>query len=180
MTTPSQTLKYATRPLVIALISVAAIGAPAFIALPKLIIWNASASVPIGLYAVLPHAHLRVGDLAVSTLPADIRALAARRQYLPVDVPLIKPVSAVAGTTICRNSGQITIAGAPKAEAKSVDAMHRSMPVWSGCQRLTSDQIFLMNPAVIDSFDGRYFGPTPINLVRGRAYPLLTFRKPHA
>jgi conjugative transfer signal peptidase TraF len=173
MKMPNHSRKDAKRSLAIALIAITAIAVPAFMTLPKLLIWNASASVPIGLYAVLPNARLRVGNLAVSSVPTEMQALAATRRYLPANVPLIKPVSAIAGTTVCRNAAQITIAGVLSAEAKSFDAIHRPMPLWRGCRRIASDEIFLMNPAVGDSFDGRYFGPTPISLVRGRAYPLL-------
>ena len=36
------------------------------------------------------------------------------------------------------------------------------------------DDIFLLNPAVRDSLDGRYFGPLLASNVLGRATPILT------
>ena len=49
---------------------------------PLLVIWNASPSVPVGLYLVTK-ASPRVGDLVVVRLPPVIAAFAARRGYLP-------------------------------------------------------------------------------------------------
>jgi len=37
---------------------------------------------------------------------------------------------------------------------------------------LARDQVFLLNPAEPASFDGRYFGPLPIDNITGRARPV--------
>lgn len=142
---------------------------------PTLVLWNASASVPEGLYFVQPNAPLHVGDLAVSTLPADARVLAAERQYLPSNVLLIKPVAATSGSKICRRGRTVSVDGNHVGDARPFDRLHRTMPDWQGCHELAASEIFLMNPAVPDSFDGRYFGPTSLGLAQGRAFPLLTF-----
>ncbi len=148
---------------------------------PTFILWNASPSVPIGLYVVQPNASLHVGDLAVARLPPDTQRLAAERRYLPHDVLLIKPVAAIGGSEICRHGAEIYVQGVHIADARLEDRLHRPMPEWQGCRVLTSSEIFVMNPAVADSFDGRYFGPIARVLVKGRAFPLLTFaRRPSA
>ncbi len=142
---------------------------------PLFLLWNASASVPIGLYIVQPNREFRVGALAVTHLPPAAEQLAASRRYLPNGVLLIKPVAATAGTTVCRIGAGIHVNGRWTALAQTRDRMQREMPAWSGCQVLSSRQIFLLNPAVPDSFDGRYFGPIDTRLTVGRAFPLLTF-----
>jgi len=152
-----------------------ALCAPLVVRGPTFILWNASASVPEGLYIVQPNASLHVGELAVSTLPTGTRRLAADRLYLPPDVLLIKPVAATYGSEVCRRGLSILIDGVHVGDALPSDRLHRVMPDWRGCRVLASSEIFLMNPAVLDSFDGRYFGPTPLGLVEGRAFPLLTF-----
>lgn len=164
--------------LPIAGMAIAAIAIPMASRGPTLILWNASASVPVGLYFVQPNAALHVGDLAVSKLPPDIVRLAAERQYLPRDVLLIKPVAAIGRTAICRQDNEIYVDGVHTGNAQATDRHHRPMPNWQGCHELASAEIFLMNPAVGDSFDGRYFGPIPRRLVQGRAFPLLTFAQP--
>ena len=50
----------------------------------------------------------------------------------------------------------------------------RPMPVWQGCRRITSDEVFLMNPDARDSLDGRYFGPIPRNALLAEAIPIWT------
>ena len=164
--------------LSIAGMAIMAIVTPMAIRGPTLILWNASASVPVGLYFVQPNASLHVGDLAVGKLPPDTLRLAAERQYLPRDVLLIKPVAAVAGAAICRHGNEIYVDGVHTGNAQATDRHHRPMPNWQGCHALASTEIFLMNPEVADSFDGRYFGPIPRRLVQGRAFPLLTFAQP--
>lgn len=142
---------------------------------PTLILWNASASVPIGLYAVQPAILPKPGELAVADLPQGARQLAAERAYLPTGVPLIKPVIAAHRAEICRVGRGIYVQGLWVGDAQDADERGRRLPVWSGCLRLTSRQILLMNPKVPDSFDGRYFGPVDTSLIRGRAIPVLTF-----
>ncbi len=161
-----------------AALAVAIVVAAPRLPLPTLLLWNASASVPIGLYVVEPGAALHTGDLAVSNLPSQARKLAADRGYLPADVLLIKPVAATAGSQVCRSGSTVAIDGRPKGDAQTADHLGRPLPVWVGCSILSRDDIFLMNPRVPDSFDGRYFGPTRLSLTRGRAFPVLTFRQP--
>jgi type IV secretory pathway protease TraF len=60
---------------------------------PRLL-WNASASAPIGLYRVEPDSVPDRGDWAIAWPPGDVRDLAASRRYLPTGVPLVKRVAA--------------------------------------------------------------------------------------
>lgn len=125
---------------------------------PRLV-WNASASAPIGLYVVSPGTAAQPGDMVVARLPEPYRRLAATRRYLPLNVPLVKRVAAAAGDEICALGRQTFVNGRPVAERLSVDRTGRLMPHWSGCRRLRVDQRFLLMDAPA-SFDGRYFGVT--------------------
>ncbi|HKX80571.1 MAG TPA: S26 family signal peptidase [Novosphingobium sp.] len=144
------------------------------IALPPLprLVWNASASAPIGLYAVSPGATLQRGDMVVAWPPAEARQLAASRHYLPRNVPLVKRVTAIAGDTICAIDRTVTVNGGPVALRRSADAAGRPLPAWQGCVRLVPGMVFLLMTETPDSFDGRYFGPTLGQDVIGRAAPL--------
>jgi len=125
---------------------------------PRLV-WNASASAPIGLYAVAPGIAAQPGDMVVARLPEPYRRLAATRRYVPLNVPLVKRVAATAGDEICALGRQIFVNGQPVAERLDVDRAGRPMPQWSGCRRLRGGQRFLLMDAFA-SFDGRYFGVT--------------------
>lgn len=140
---------------------------------PRLV-WNASASMPIGLYAVEPGARLATGDVAIARLPVGARDLAARRHYLPVGVPLVKMVTAVAGQRICWTGTRVTIDGRLAALRRRDDRAGRPLPWRRGCTTLLGDSVLLLATRSLDSFDGRYFGPTDAADEIGKGVPLWT------
>lgn len=139
---------------------------------PRLV-WNASASVPLGLYRVQPISAASVGDLVVIQPPPGLARMLAKGHYLPLRLPMLKHVAATAGSTICRTGASITIDGQAAAQARGEDRLGRPLPVWRGCRTIGVHQLFLLNPAP-DSLDGRYFGAVSDEGLRGRATPLLT------
>jgi conjugative transfer signal peptidase TraF len=140
---------------------------------PKLV-WNASASVPLGLYSIEPARHLEVTDLVAVETPEPLASFMAERRYLPRGVPLMKRVAGLPGQRVCRDGAQITVDGIDMGEALSRDRAGRALPIWQGCRRIADGEVFLMNWAAADSMDGRYFGPLAINSIIGRAIPLWT------
>src|SRR3546814_2844909 len=70
--------------------------------------------------------------------------LAARRHYIPANVPLVKHVAAAAGDEVCALGQEVFINGRLVAERRAVDAGDRPMPSWSGCVRLHGSQLFLL------------------------------------
>ena len=102
---------------------------PVAIDWPPAVIWNASASVPIGLYYVQPEEHLAVADLVVVTPPEPIARLLAERDYLPRSVPLLKRVLALPGQTVCRNRLAIMIDGVVMSFARERDHRGRRCPI---------------------------------------------------
>jgi conjugative transfer signal peptidase TraF len=137
---------------------------------PRLV-WNVSASAPVGLYAVSPAAVPQTGEMVVARLPHVFRRLAAERRYLPQNVPLVKRVAAVAGDEVCASNQSISVNGAVVAERQAFDGMGRRMPFWLGCVRLRGGQVFLLMDTTA-SFDGRYFGVTEGADVVGKAWLL--------
>ena len=102
------------RTLAATMLAVAAIAATSVVDWPTKLIWNATASAPIGFYTVEP------------------------------------------------------------ADALERDSRGRALPVWQGCRRIADGEVFLMNTAVADSLDGRYFGALPAREIIGKATPLYT------
>jgi len=139
-----------------------------------ILIWNASASVPIGLYGVELPTNLRVADLVAVEAPEPLANFLADSGYLPRGVSLLKHVLAVSGQSVCRDGLAVTIDGAAIGEARERDSRGRPLPSWQGCRVVREDEVFLMNPRSADSLDGRYFGPLPASSVIGRAIPLWT------
>jgi len=141
--------------------------APAFL-------WNASASVPIGLYRLAPAERPDIGDYVVVSPPKPLAAFLAERRYLPLGVPLVKRVLGLPGATVCRRGAMIIAYDHAYGEARERDRLGRPLPVWQGCRRLAEGEVFLMNLDAPDSLDGRYFGPLPVTSIVARALPLWT------
>jgi conjugative transfer signal peptidase TraF len=148
-----------------------ALAAPVVLAPTTLLVWNASASAPVGLWRITPGAPVRLGDHVLAQPPPAARRLAAQRHYLPANVPMIKAVAAVSGDKVCAVGAWIAVNDRPVALRRAADRKGRKLPWWSGCGRLSGGVILLLNPAP-DSFDGRYFGPVSRDAVIGRATPL--------
>ena len=144
------------------------LAASAFWKPPTFLVWNASASAPVGLYGLNSRAAVSRGDTVVAWAPEPARSLAAGRHYLPANVPLVKRVAAVAGDRVCALGSAISINGRRVARRQGSDAAGRPMPWWSGCRYLRAGEYFLLmdHPR---SFDGRYFGVTSSSDILGRA-----------
>jgi conjugative transfer signal peptidase TraF len=151
-----------------------AVGLSALFHPTQKLIWNASASVPIGLYALRPAGVLHVTELVVVRPPEPLASYLADRGYLPEGVPLLKRVLALPGQTVCRMDRTISVDGIAMGEALERDGRGRALPVWQGCRTIAAGEVFLMNRQSEDSFDGRYFGALPAAAIVGRAEPLWT------
>lgn len=102
------------------------IGIASFLPVPLRLVWNASASVPIGLYGLEPPRGLRVGDLVAVAPSRHLADFMTERGYLGRGVPLMKHVSALPGWTVCRLRTTITVDGVARggrsiATAKGAD-----------------------------------------------------------
>ena len=95
---------------------------------PRLV-WNASASVPVGLYEIGSATPLEVTDLVAVNAPEPLAAFLADRGYLPRGVPLLKRVAAVPGQTVCRSGGDITVDGITVGNALDRDRVGRTLPI---------------------------------------------------
>jgi conjugative transfer signal peptidase TraF len=131
------------------------------------LVWNASASVPLGLYRI-ESGPFRRGDLVLIRLSPDVADLAHRRGYLPKSAYLIKVVVAVAGDRVCRLGVHLLVRGVFVARASPRDGLGRRMPVWHGCRRLAPGDLFILADNT-QSFDSRYFGMVSVRAVVGRA-----------
>src|SRR5260370_38947196 len=153
---------------------VLAIAGRSVVSITRKLIWNASASAPVGLYAVRTAADLGVTDLVAVDAPEPLASFLGEREYLPGGVPLMKRIAALPGQTVCRNGSSVSVDTIAMGEALARDRRGRELPIWQGCRTPRSSEIFLMNWDVQSSLDGRYFGPIPKNSIIGRALPLWT------
>jgi conjugative transfer signal peptidase TraF len=138
------------------------------------IVWNTSASVAVGLYAVRPHERPRTGDLVAVRAPTKLAEWLDSMDYLGRDAVLLKRIAAVPGAEVCRQAHRILIDGSVVAVAQARDSLGRPLPSWRGCRHLHKGEVFLLNADAPASLDGRYFGPTDGSSIVGEARPLLT------
>lgn len=140
--------------------------------LPTKLVWNASPSVPTGLYVINNTAPSR-GDLVFVQLPKWAQIIADQRRYLPSNVPALKRIFALSDDRVCRFGRSIFINNVEVATAHLTDKQLRKMPHWSGCRTLLDDEVFLLADHP-NSFDGRYFGITKMSEIIGVAHPIWT------
>src|SRR3546814_15974381 len=97
---------------------------------PRLV-WNASASAPIGLYVVTPPDRIGVGDMVIAWPPDTARRLGAQRRYIPFNVPLVKRAAAAPRDTVCAPGPVLFVDARAVAPRLAVHAPRRPVPWWS-------------------------------------------------
>lgn len=162
------------RTLITTLVAASVVALGAWIDPPPKLVWNSTASVPVGLYSVRPAGKLAVTDLVLVRPSEPLAAFLADGGYLAYGVPLLKRVAALPGQKVCREGAELTIERVTWAMARERDRWGRMLPTWSGCRVIAEGEVFLLNWDEPDSLDGRYFGPLPASTVVGRAHPLWT------
>ena len=153
--------------------------------LPRLI-YNPSDSVAVGWYRIDPFdprtaslpRPLSVDSIVLVPLPTTAAALAAQRGYLPVRVPLLKRVGAVAPQHVCVFDALVWIDGVPVAAVRPADRLGRPLPSWPQCRQLRPGELFLLSVTNPASFDSRYFGPVSASAVIGVAHPIWLESRP--
>lgn len=135
-----------------------------------LLIYNASQSVPIGMYTI-DHSRPNRGDLVLVRPWPELARLLAKHDILPPGVPLLKTVAAVTDDNVCRDGFAISINGILAAKILDSDAKGQALSGWSSCRKLVRGELFLLRPHP-RSFDSRYFGPALSCDVIGIARPI--------
>lgn len=153
----------------------AALIAPTVLETTLLYVWNASESVPIGLYRLQSADNLFVTELVAVQPPEPLATFLDLNGYLPVGVPMLKRVLALPGQTVCRSGLTVSVDAIEMGEARDRDSRGRPLPKWHGCRVVGEGELFVMNWQSADSLDGRYFGFLPASAVIGRALPVWTW-----
>jgi type IV secretory pathway protease TraF len=118
---------------------------------------NASASAPVGLYRVRSIDKLRAAELDVARPPAPLANLLREGGYLACRSAAHQARARARRTNDlpcgrhchrrCINMGS----------ARERDHLGRKLPIWQGCDKLIESEVFLMNWPEPASLDGRYF-----------------------
>lgn len=153
----------------------AALIAPIILEPAPLYVWNASESVPIGLYRLQLSDKLFVTELVAVQPPEPLATFLDLNGYLPAGLPMLKRVLALPGQTVCRSGLTVSVDAIEMGGAQDRDGRGRPLPKWQGCRVVSESELFVMNWQSTNSLDGRYFGFLPSSAVIGRALPVWTW-----
>jgi type IV secretory pathway protease TraF len=136
----------------------------ASVSVRDIVLYNPSQSLPAGFY-------LRLGQGPERGAIVTVRArdvapdYAELRTFTDDGDRFLKRIAAAEGDVVCATGDQIIAAGRTLSRL-SHDRYGSVLPHWEGCQRLGPGEVFLLGDTP-DSFDGRYWGPTPIDQIEG-------------
>jgi conjugative transfer signal peptidase TraF len=137
---------------------------------------NLSPSLPYGLYKRSAPVNLKRGDIVIFIPPDYLKTFIYKRHWLPDGWPLMKQIGAMAGDTYCINKDQqFLINGKFVGPVYKVDNQGLPLPKIEGCRTVETGTILPVATHVLNSFDGRYFGTIPLNIIKGKAVPLYNF-----
>lgn len=143
--------------------------------------YNVSASMPEGLYAIMPRRlGFGVGSWVAVCVPPAVERFARRRRYLDTGscrgggAPLLKVVVAVGPARLRLLHGRLTVdrVSVPGCGSRLArDSEGRPLPFVPPPADLRAGDVYLcgLSPR---SYDSRYFGAVPSRGILGRAIPL--------
>jgi conjugative transfer signal peptidase TraF len=137
------------------------------------IIYNATDSLPYGLYLVVQKPDYERGDLVVFPVPESVKALVRQRRWLPDGAYLIKSIAGTNGDLLSTKTGRCFVNDVDFGTVETVDRTGQPLPVFSINRRLHSSEVAVVNPTP-HSFDSRYFGPIKGRQIIGEAVPIWT------
>jgi conjugative transfer signal peptidase TraF len=141
------------------------------------ILINETPSEPLGFYRLIAHpeSHYRRGMFVVFPVPPKQRELVYGRHWLRDGIPLLKEVLGLHGDRVCIYPDRFEINAQVVGPVFAVDREGYLLPQQRGCFEIQPGYFFAASQHFERSFDGRYFGPLPLEIVTGEAKPLWTF-----
>lgn len=138
---------------------------------------NISESFPLGIYKRV-EGEYAVNSLVESCLPEHVAKYMVERNYIPNAgncggyPAVIKQIFAIAGDVVEVND-QVSVNGQtiPNSKVQPLDQDHRPLTPAS-TTTITSEHVWLMSNKIPNSFDARYFGETPIDLIVTNLRPI--------
>jgi conjugative transfer signal peptidase TraF len=168
------------RLLGVMVLAAAPIGTAAILAarLPHpFLLWNQTASEPVGLYVRSSRAP-RPGVIIAFRAPTAAFPYADRRMGYLRSVPILKAIAAGEDDRVCTNGGVLVINGLRRGLVLDRDSYGDHLPTWRGCRELARGEVFVFSDRVPNSFDSRYYGPIRRTSIVGVFEPLLVVDRP--
>lgn len=142
------------------------------VSMPKFYL-NVSSSMPKGIYKVIPCKEFKKGDFVIFDVPKIAQPYIYGRKWLPNNWPLIKTVGALPNDQVVITEKSIFINNQYIGKIFEKDHQGKPLPILRGSFKIPDNNWLPIATYIQNSFDGRYFGPIPFNLIRGKAIPIL-------
>lgn len=139
----------------------------------KMLVYNYTNSVPLGLYLILP-IPVQKGDLIAFEPPYKAKELIRQRKYLRTDAYLIKHIAGVPGDQLCTCDDTLLVDGINYGTIARKDREGRELTPYHYCGKI-NDGFIVAIKGMKNSFDSRYYGPVPEENIIGKAVPFLFF-----
>lgn len=138
---------------------------------------NLSPSVPLGLYKLIPlKGQLRVGELVIFEVPKPARPYVHGRGWLPEGWLLMKKVGALPGDKVTITNDLLKINGLDVGPIYELDSEGKPLPQIRDDFHVPARHFLPVATGIQNSFDGRYFGPVPVSLIKGKAVAIIAFK----
>lgn len=136
---------------------------------------NYTQSSPRGIYRVVPFTGtLQAGEIVIIDVPESARPYVYGRGWIPDGTPLMKKVGALPGDEYSITSTEVLINGKYVGPICERDSEGKPLPELRGVWHIKDGYFLPMSTHIPNSFDGRYFGAVPVELIRCKALPVLT------
>jgi conjugative transfer signal peptidase TraF len=136
------------------------------------VLWNQTASEPVGLY-VRSTAAPRPGVIVAFRAPAEAFPYADRRMGYLRRVPILKAIAAAEDDRVCTDGGVLKINGIRRGLVLDHDSHGDRLPAWRGCRELKRGEVFVFSDRIANSFDSRYYGPIDRGSILGVFEPFV-------
>jgi len=146
-----------------------------FVKLPQLFYVNVSPSLPIGFYKIKETSSLEKGAIIAFFPPEKVHFLQVRN-WLSLDIPILKPVVALDGDHCCIQNKELKINGKKYCEIAKIDTEGLDLPQIDFCRDLTKNEIWVGSNRIKNSFDSRYFGVIQKTKILAMVTPWLVLR----
>ena len=140
---------------------------------PKMVYFNKTRSLPLGLYVVIPGKNYRHGDIVVYRITEDVRQMMVERGYGSGDETFLKHIGGLPGDRYCVFDEVILVNGEKRGDIQRYDRQGNPMPVMDGVHFVEAGH-FLPLGEKTNSLDGRYTGTVPMENIVTRVVPFIT------
>jgi len=110
-----------------------------------LLIYNATNSLPIGLYLVDKEEIYEIDDIILIKPEKQVKKLIENRNLLPKDGYLMKPIAALSGDFVCAKKNQLWINNMHFGSIKKTDKNGQLLSVFQ-CERRNKEYCWYYNP----------------------------------